>query len=186
MIYLATYDPETGAIGQAYGASTTEALADLIPAGAPTIEVPDLDAGLTLRVENGALVPRVEPIEKRRAGAIARVELRAANARARWLTPSVAASGVYLAKEAEARDWLAAGEPADLTDWPFLASEIGLTAPTAWHLAQLWLGMAAAWRATAATIETARLRAKAAIAAAETDQEIQAAVEEMTDTLSGL
>lgn len=82
---------------------------------------------------------------------------------------------IYLAKEAEARDWIAATAP-DLADYPLLAAEAGLTAPDADQLAQLWLDMGALWRGAAAQIETLRLSAAAWIAAASTLAEVEAAM----------
>lgn len=176
MIYRATFDPETGAIGQAFGASVLADLDELLPSGPATIDLPDLDAARTQRVEGGVLVPRETPIETLRARAVVRVEVLAGCARNRWITPSVAAAGVYLAKESEARAWLAAGEPEDLTDFPLISAEVGITAPTAWHIVQTWLGMAAVWRPIAAAIEAGRLTAKAAIEAANTGAEVDAAM----------
>lgn len=184
--FRATFDPETGAIGQAFGAQFPEDLDELLPPGPATIDLPDLDTAGTHRVQDGALVPRETPIATLRARAIARAELLAEGARNAWITPSVAAAGIYLAKEAEARAWLAAGEPRDLAEYPMIAAEIGITAPTAWHLAQTWLGMAAVWRPVAAAIEAARLTAKAAIDAATTGAEIEAALAALEYSLQGM
>lgn len=186
MIYRATFDPETGAIGQAFGAQFSADLDEMLPAGPLTIELPDPAMAGTHRVEDGALVLIETPIEALRVRAIRRIEVIAECARNRWITPSVAASGIYLAKESEARDWLAAGEPEDLRDYPLIAGEVGLTAPTAWHIVQLWLGMAAAWRGIAATIEAARLGAKTAIQAASSAAEIEAAMDALEETLATL
>lgn len=186
MIYRAGYNPETGAIGQVCGAQFVADLDEMLPAGPHTVRLADPAMAGTHRVEAGALVLIETPIETLRVRAIRRIEVIAECARNRWITPSVAASGIYLAKESEARDWLAAGEPEDLADYPLIAGEIGLTAPTAWHIAQLWLGMAAAWRGIAAAIEAARLGAKTAILAASTATEIDAAMGALEETLATL
>ncbi|MFE3838599.1 hypothetical protein [Pseudogemmobacter sonorensis] len=86
---------------------------------------------------------------------------------------------IYLAKEAEARAWIAATDP-DIADYPLLAAEAGLTAPDPGQLAQLWLNMAALWRTTAADLEAARLGTEAAIGAAATAAEIERALEWMS------
>ena len=65
---------------------------------------------------------------------------------------------IYLAKEAEAVRYLAE-TPATLDGYPMLAAEVGITAPTAYELAQLWVNMSDLWRGIAAQIETARLGA---------------------------
>jgi hypothetical protein len=47
--------------------------------------------------------------------------------------------GVYRAKTAEAVRYLAAGHPDDLSDFPFLRKEVGVTAPNASDLAEMWV-----------------------------------------------
>lgn len=65
---------------------------------------------------------------------------------------------IYGAKEAEAKAYLAADpEPSDLTDYPFLAAEVGVTAETAYQLAQVWLYMAHEWRTVGPQMEHLRL-----------------------------
>lgn len=82
---------------------------------------------------------------------------------------------IYQAKEAEARAWIAA--PAlDLADYPLLSAEIGLTAPDAHSLAQLWLNMAQLWRQAAAELEALRLGIGAQIDAAGTVEEVEVVV----------
>ena len=88
-----------------------------------------------------------------------------AETRAQYITALLGQDMIYLAKEAEARSWLAAVTP-DLADYPLLSAEIGLTAPTPDALAQVWLNLAAIWRAAAARLEVVRLSAPARIAAA--------------------
>lgn len=112
------------------------------------------------------------------AKAAARAELATAvgSLRGAYITSLPGQEMIYMAKEAEARDWLAAGEPADLTTYPLLVAEIGLTAPTAFELAQLWLNMGALWREAAARLETLRLGAGTAIEAAETVEQVEAAL----------
>lgn len=83
---------------------------------------------------------------------------------------------IYQAKEAEARAWLATSA-ANLSDYPLLAAEIGITAPDPDQLAQLWLNMGTLWRQAAAQIEALRLGTGAAIDAAETVEEVEMAVE---------
>jgi hypothetical protein len=98
-----------------------------------------------------------------------------ANARSQLITDLPGQDMVYLAKEAEARSWVTEVSP-DLADYPLLSAEVGITAPDADQLAQLWLNMAVLWRSTAAQLEALRLSTQAAIAAAETEAEIAAAL----------
>lgn len=108
----------------------------------------------------------------------ARADLAAAIAasRATYITNLPGQEMIYLAKEAEARDWLADPVP-DPAGYPLLAAEIGITAPTAFELAQLWLNMGAIWRDAAAQLEALRLTTAAAITAATTPAEVAAAME---------
>ncbi|OJY36998.1 MAG: hypothetical protein BGP11_12900 [Rhodobacterales bacterium 65-51] len=114
------------------------------------------------------------------AKAEARVTLAAAvtAARAALITDLPGQSIIYLAKEAEARAWMADPAP-DLADYPLIAAEIGITAPDAASLVQIWLNMAALWRSAAADLEALRLTASAAIDAATTLEEVGAAVSQL-------
>jgi len=94
---------------------------------------------------------------------------------------------VYMAKESEARAYAAmATAPADLTGFPLLAAEVGITAPTAADLSALWLTMAAAWRMVAAQIEPLRLTANAAVIAATSPSQIGAAMDDFSAGLAAL
>lgn len=86
----------------------------------------------------------------------------------------------YQAEEAEAARWLADPVP-DPADCPLLVAEIGITAPDAHQLAQLWLNMAAIWRQTAAGLEALRLSVGAAIEAAETVEGLAASMSVLED-----
>lgn len=110
-----------------------------------------------------------------RAAAYAHLAAHITAARAPLITILPGQEMIYLAKEAEARAWLTATAP-DLADYPLLSAEIGLTAPTAAELADLWLTMSRQWRMAAAALEALRLTIKAAIDAAETPAEIAAAL----------
>ena len=115
-------------------------------------------------------------LETARASARARLAAAISDARTAMITLLPGQEMIYLAKEAEARDWLAADDP-DLADYTLLAAEVGITAPTAGELAQLWLNMGALWRGAAARLEALRMTVCAAIAAAETPEEVAAALE---------
>lgn len=110
----------------------------------------------------------------------ARAELAAAIAAARTalITDLPGQSMIYLAKEAEARAWLADPAP-DMAEYPMLSAEIGITAPDAQALAQIWLNMATLWRSAAATLEARRLTLTAAIDAATTVAEVEAVVDQL-------
>lgn len=115
------------------------------------------------------------------AQAEARVTLAGAvaTARAGLITDLPGQQMIYLAKEAEAARWAADPAP-DLADYPLIAAEIGITAPDAASLVQIWLNMAALWRSAAADLEALRLTASAAIDAATTVEEVGAAVSQIS------
>jgi hypothetical protein len=65
---------------------------------------------------------------------------------------------IYNAKEAEAKAFLALKPaPTDMTDYPFLEAEIGITAPTATDLANLWVVLSGQWKAIGSQLEQLRL-----------------------------
>lgn len=111
------------------------------------------------------------------AKAEARVTLAAAvtAARAALITDLPGQSMIYLAKEAEARAWMADPTP-DPAAYPLLSAELGITAPDGASLAQIWLNLATLWRSTAADLEALRLTTRAAIDAATTLEEVGAAM----------
>lgn len=111
------------------------------------------------------------------AKASARVQLTAAISAARvaMITDLPGQDMIYLAKEAEARAWVADPEP-DSADYPLLSAEAGITAPDADALAQLWLNLAALWRAAAAQLEALRMAVGSAIDAAATVEDVEAAL----------
>jgi hypothetical protein len=92
---------------------------------------------------------------------------------------------IYLAKEAEARAWVAAVDP-QLEDYPLLEAEAGITAPDADQLAQLWLNMGALWRGTAAQLERLRMTAIGGITAAATPAALDAVMAQIAGELQAL
>ena len=89
----------------------------------------------------------------------------AGRARQKFITTAPGQEMIYLAKEREAIAYLA--DPVPLpTNYPLITAEVGVTAPTAWELAQIWVNVSVYWRSIAARIEGARMRAIARIEAA--------------------
>ncbi|GIT85454.1 hypothetical protein ROBYS_04700 [Roseobacter sp. OBYS 0001] len=67
---------------------------------------------------------------------------------------------MYLRKEAQARAFLAeAVTPTDLTDYPLIAAEVGITAQSATQVAQVYINLAFQWESVGAALETVRLGA---------------------------
>lgn len=98
--------------------------------------------------------------------------------RARFITVMVGQEMIYREKKAEAESYTATAPvyPLSLDDYPFIAAEVGVTAPTAKDVAELWLAQAALWKTIGAQLETLRLSAIAAIAAAPTVAAVDAAL----------
>ena len=110
--------------------------------------------------------------------ALAEVNALAGAARQRWITDLPGQDLVYAAKRAEAVAWLASDPtPEDLNGFPWLLAEVGITAPSAGELAQLWLNLDALWQAEGAGIEAVRLSALTNIAAASSAADIYTALE---------
>lgn len=97
-----------------------------------------------------------EVLQKARDEARQRINARADHLRRTQLTDIAGQDAIYQAKRAEALAYLReaemTGEPASLADYPWLQAELGVTAPTAWQLAQIWLHLSDA--AAAALIAT--------------------------------
>lgn len=112
---------------------------------------------------------RASQLEVIKAAAIARVNEGIAAQRAQYITIIPGQEMIYLAKESEARDWMAGVN----RDYPLLEAEVGITAPTIEQLVQIWLNMADLWRSVAATLEGARLSMIALIQNCTTQEEIE-------------
>jgi hypothetical protein len=105
--------------------------------------------------------PPSPSVEEVAAAATAEVRRQAAATRDAWRTPGKDA--VYRQKVEEAAAWRAAGEPIDVTPYPHIAAEVGITAPTAADLVALWEAMAAAWIVASAQVEATEQAALKAI-----------------------
>lgn len=116
----------------------------------------------------------------RRASAFAIIKAAAGAARAKYISTIPGQEMIYLAKEREAVAYLA-GEPGD---YPFLAAEVGETGETIEQVAQVILNLAAAWRVIGAGIEALRVRANAAVHAAEDVEAVDAALAVFTEGIA--
>jgi hypothetical protein len=88
-----------------------------------------------------------------------------------YLTPGSGQAITYTRKEAEARAWVAGGDPATA---PFLSAEAASTGMSIDELAAIVIGQADAWVATGSAIEARRRGLLVAIDAATTRAEIEA------------
>lgn len=106
-----------------------------------------------------------EELAQAKAQASLRVNTAAGQARLAVYTDLPGQDAIYLQKRIEAQAYLVAQpRPEDLTAFPFLAAEVGVTAPTAEALAQVWLGRGKLFESFSAATESARMVALKAIA----------------------
>ena len=118
-----------------------------------------------------------------KAQAVAQLNSAVAMVRGKYITVLPGQDMIYMAKEAEAVSYLAA-LPETLIDYPFLTKEVGITAPTAYELAQLWINMAALWRPVAAEIEGIRQSTIQLIVAAADTEDAQSHLQTSLDALA--
>lgn len=110
---------------------------------------------------------KLKEITGRRAAAVDLVNNQIGQKRGKFITIIPGQEMIYTAKEKEAERFLSfQQEPSNLKPYPFLSAEIGITAPTAYELAQIWANRAAQLKTVAAQLEFVRVRAIAAIEAA--------------------
>ena len=102
-----------------------------------------------------------------KVAAAADIDAQAERLRLTLITAGAGQALVYERKRAEAERMVGDAEPQP-ADYPLLAAEVGITAPTLAEVGAAVRAMASDWIAAAATIEAVRLRAKAQIAAAST------------------
>jgi hypothetical protein len=125
-------------------------------------------------------------LEQDRVAAVGKANAQIGRIRTRFITALPGQDLIYKAKEDEARAYLAAGEPEDLDGFPFLAAEVGVLAPTAGQVAQIWLNLGDHWRAIAASLEGLRMAAVNALAAARSDDEMAQITDALAEQLRGI
>jgi len=119
-------------------------------------------------------------LQDRKEGALARIRQLSGETRATYISVIPGQEMIYLAKEREAVAYLA-GDPGD---FPFLSAEVGETGETLTQVAQVVLNLAAGWRVIGAEIEALRVRANAAVNAAATLAEVDAALASFTTAIA--
>ena len=111
-----------------------------------------------------------------KVAAAADIDAQAERLRLTLITPGAGQALVYERKRAEAVRMAGDADPQP-ADYPLLAAEVGITAPSLVEVGAAVRAMASDWIAAAAAIEAVRLRAKAAIAAATTPPALRAAAQ---------
>ena len=119
---------------------------------------------------------RLRRLAVAKAEVIARVNVAVTAARRLYVTELPGQEMVYMAKETEALRYLSLPAP-DLAEYPLLSAEVGITAPSAHELAQIWANMGALWRSAAAQIEAMRMTALIAIDTAQSEAQLATILE---------
>ncbi|WP_282029495.1 hypothetical protein [Paracoccus marcusii] len=113
--------------------------------------------------------------EQQRRDAIDSINRVRGEARTRFITSIPGQDMVYMEKEREAREWVAAratdSNAPDPAEYPHLANEVGTTAPDMDAVAQVYLNMAAMFRAFSAIIEGEAMAALSEVEAAPTGED---------------
>lgn len=99
-----------------------------------------------------------------RAIALARITALRGQARLAFITDIPGQEMLYQTKISEALAYVSDPDPVP-AEYPLLMSEVGVTAPSAIEVAQVFLNLNAIWRQVAAAIDAACFAAQAAIAA---------------------
>lgn len=97
-----------------------------------------------------------------REAALNRITTLRGQARLAYITDLPGQDMLYMAKAEEARAYLADPDP-DPADYPLVLSEVGITAPTAYEVAQVFTNLNAMWRRTAGSLDAACFQAEAAV-----------------------
>lgn len=119
-------------------------------------------------------------LEVLRASAMIKLNNVIQNQRRMLITDLPGQDMIYLRKEQEGRAYLAASpEPTDLSSYPLLTAEVGITAPTAHQVAMIWVQLADMWVIAAAQIEAYRLTIGAQIQAASTFEALTALMDSL-------
>lgn len=179
---LVYFNPESGDV-----LYTIKISGDLAAPEGASITVPDdtvVDPNDHVVLE-GALVLRTTLTEAQRASAQDEITAKRGRCRAAYITDLPGQDMVYLEKRTEAIEFLAHSAPSQEL-FPMVYSEVGVTAPTAEQVAQVWLNMNDMWRMVSMLIERETLKAANLVAAATTKAEIDTAMAEMTTALAVL
>jgi len=135
--------------------------------------VDDIDG---FKVENDTLVAIEKPaptIEQVQRGAKEDIDRVAGIMRGESITVAAGQAETYMAKEAEARAYVADSAP-DPVNYPMLSAEIGITGADLTAVATVVIAKANEWKILAGAIESVRLGTKQLVDAATSTEEIEA------------
>lgn len=122
-------------------------------------------------------------LDKAKSAAMGVLNAYVAQKRSQIITDLPGQDMIYLRKEEEGRRYLDLPvEPETLEQFPLIAAEVGITAPTAYQLAMIWVQLDSMWVGIAAQLEQLRMTIGAQIQSASTFAEIDALIQ----TIEGL
>jgi hypothetical protein len=155
---------------------------NLIDAETDFIEIPSTVIDFScFKVVNGELkMFTLEPIREKY---LVKVGAEISITRSQFITDLAGQDMIYLRKEQEAISYVSAAAPV-LSDYPMIQAEVGITAPSGYEVAQIWLYMSQMWQIFASQLEAIRLTATNAIASATTEAEIITAFQTFETSLS--
>ena len=139
----------------------------------------------------GELVERAAAmLAQARAVAVERINAAIGRLRLKVYTEIPGQAGIYMDKRAEAVAYVAAVEhgtpPETLADYPYLGGEVGVTAPTAWQVAQIWLHRNDTFSDIGAATEAVRRRAIVAVEGAPDFDAIETIERDFNEALNSL
>lgn len=196
------------ALIDADGIPTGGGIRPTLPDGAIALTEPYTTSDLPrLRWRNGIWEERVLPapappteaemaeraaalLAQGRAEAVDRINARVGAIRKRIYTDIPGQDALYLEKRAEAIAYVAEargrGEPATLADYPLIANEVGVTAASAWMLAQLWLNRSDQFKRVGAATERLRMQALIDTSTAKDIETLEAIQRDFNEALNRL
>lgn len=122
-------------------------------------------------------------LEAARTAALARALDLRFKASARYITVGEGQSERYGGKALEARAFMTDPNPAE-AEYPLIWSEVGVTAETPYEVAQIFMNLDLLWRTVGGAIDRAYFGTQAAIMAATSDGEMQAALDALAGALN--
>lgn len=120
-----------------------------------------------------------------KAKAAQEINVKSGKSRLYFITEIPGQSMIYSAKEVEAKQYLVedpdgTSTTIDTTGYPFIHNEIGVTADTAYAVAQVFLNLAQQWRYVGSQLEQMRVGYNAQISTATTTAQVRQSVEDFT------
>jgi len=175
------YDPVTGKALHTY-----KGPADAAPSG-DWIDFPEskLDYLHTITVVNGQ--PTIGDVNALRDLGVQRINELTDEARSRLMPKIAGQETVYREKYEEAKTFLAQTPyPTDLTDYPFIAAEVGVNGATALDVAQLFWSKGQAFKSKMSQLENYRTTANNLIRQKTTRAEMRTVANQFKTLIAGL